>query len=54
MNYDSTMEALRKTYEKPVFGFEVGQFEVLPDFGELNDFHGMRGWRTAAGDLPGW
>jgi len=41
MNYDATMEELRKTYEKPVFGFEVGQFEVLPDFGELSDFHGI-------------
>lgn len=41
MNYDPTMEKLRKKYEKPVFGFEVGQFEVLPDFGELGDFHGI-------------
>lgn len=40
-NYDSAMEALRKTYDKPVFSFEVGQFEVLPDFGELEDFQGV-------------
>ncbi|MCD8336876.1 MAG: hypothetical protein LUD18_06310 [Lachnospiraceae bacterium] len=41
MNYDTTMEELRKTYAKPVFGFEVGQFEVLSDFEELSDFHGI-------------
>ena len=40
-NYDQTMDKLRKTYQKPVFGFEVGQFEVLPDFDELNKFKGV-------------
>lgn len=40
-NYDASMEELRKTYAGPVFGFEVGQFEVLPDFDELADFHGI-------------
>lgn len=40
-NYDGAMDALRKTYQKPVFSFEVGQFEVLPDFKELADFHGV-------------
>ena len=40
-NYNEAMEQLRKEYEKPVFGFEVGQFEVLPDFGELEEFHGI-------------
>lgn len=40
-NYDKSMEALRETYQKPVFSFEVGQFEVLPDFEELEDFHGI-------------
>ena len=24
-----------------MFGFEVGQYEVLPDFDELEDFHGV-------------
>ncbi len=41
-NYDDTMAALRETYKKPVFSFEVGQFEVLPDFDEIEDFHGVR------------
>ena len=36
-SYDDTMERLRREYQKPVFGFEVGQFQVLPDFGELED-----------------
>lgn len=40
-NFDGAMDALRKTYKKPVFSFEVGQFEVLPDFGELEEFHGV-------------
>lgn len=40
-NFDKSMDALRETYQKPVFSFEVGQFEVLPDFGELDDFHGV-------------
>lgn len=40
-NYDASMEQLRKEYAKPVFSFEVGQFEVLPDFGELEEFHGI-------------
>lgn len=40
-NYDQSMEILRQSYKKPVFSFEVGQFEVLPDFKELEDFHGV-------------
>lgn len=40
-NYDRTMEHLRRTYRKPVFSFEVGQFEVLPDFRELEAFRGI-------------
>lgn len=40
-NFDETMAKLRKTYAKPVFSFEVGQFEILPDFGELADFRGI-------------
>ena len=40
-NYDGAMERLRQAYEKPVFGFEVGQFEVLPDFDELKEFRGI-------------
>lgn len=40
-NYDKTMEYLRTMYQKPVFGFEVGQFEILPDFDELAKFKGI-------------
>lgn len=41
VSYDESMKHLRETYKKPVFSFEVGQFEVLPDFGELEEFHGI-------------
>lgn len=40
-NYDKSMDEIRKTYAKPVFSFEVGQFEVLPDFSELEMFSGI-------------
>lgn len=40
-NYNESMKQLRKTFAKPVFSFEVGQFEVLPDFSELKKFHGI-------------
>ena len=40
-DYDLAMESIRKQYKKPVFSFEVGQFEVLPDFDELDDFKGV-------------
>ena len=40
-NYNESMEILRKDYKKPVYSFEVGQFEVLPDFDELEDFKGV-------------
>ncbi len=40
-DYNDSMEILRKDYKKPVFSFEVGQFEVLPDFDELDDFKGV-------------
>lgn len=39
--YDAAMEMARKTFTKPVFSFEVGQFEVLPDFNELSLFQGV-------------
>ena len=39
--YDEAMAEIRKEYLKPVFSFEVGQFEVLPDFEELESFHGI-------------
>lgn len=40
-NYEASVAELRKTYKKPVFTFEVGQYEVLPDFDELADFKGV-------------
>ena len=40
-NYDKEMKQLRREYSRPVFGFEVGQYEVLPDFDELQLFHGV-------------
>lgn len=40
-NYDGAMTELRREYKKPVFSFEVGQYEILPDFGELEDFQGI-------------
>lgn len=40
-NYDKDMAMIRESYQKPVFSFEVGQYEVLPDFKELALFHGI-------------
>lgn len=40
-NYDETMGELRKSFAKPVYSFEVGQFEVLPEFTEFAQFHGI-------------
>ena len=40
-NYDEGMDLLRESCSVPVFSFEVGQYEVLPDFHELADFHGV-------------
>ncbi len=40
-NYNDVMEAIRKEYKGPVFSFEVGQYEVLPDFDEIECFKGV-------------
>ena len=40
-NYEAAMDVLRKDCRKPVFSFEVGQYEVLPDFREIADFRGV-------------
>ena len=40
-DYDEAMATLRRECGKPVFSFEVGQFEVLPDFGEIDEFRGV-------------
>ncbi|WP_026519723.1 hypothetical protein [Butyrivibrio sp. FCS006] len=46
-DYADTVKEIRRSYRKPVFSFEVGQYEVLPDFGEIEDFRGV----TAPGNL---
>ena len=40
-NFDEGMRLVRQDYRGPVFGFEVGQYEVSPDFDEIDDFHGV-------------
>ena len=40
-DYTQALSALRRECGKPVFSFEVGQFEVLPDFTEIDDFKGV-------------
>ena len=40
-DYSEAMTVLRRECGKPVFSFEVGQFEVLPDFDEIDDFRGV-------------
>ena len=40
-DYSAAMARLRETSDQPVFSFEVGQYEVLPDFREVRDYHGV-------------
>ena len=40
-NYDPAVKALREKTAQPVFSFEVGQYEVLPDFGEISRYRGV-------------
>ena len=40
-NYSGTMRVLLETCARPVFGFEVGQYEILPDFDQLARFRGV-------------
>ena len=40
-DYREGMAALRQACDKPMFSFEVGQYEVLPDFRELKMFRGV-------------
>ena len=62
-NFDAEIDYIRQSYAGPVFGFEVGQFEVLPDFDELADFKGVsdpinyeliKEKVVASGLLPKW
>lgn len=46
-DYDAAMTALRTEYSGPVIGFEVGQYEVLPDFDEWKGHRGV----TIAGNI---
>lgn len=41
VNYDRTVDEIRKASFQPVISFEVGQYEVLPDFDELSEFNGV-------------
>ncbi len=40
-NYDRGMAVIREKSDQPVFSFEVGQCEVLPDFREINLYRGV-------------
>ncbi len=40
-DYSEAMSAIRADFDGPVVSFEVGQYEILPDFDELADFHGV-------------
>lgn len=41
MQYDDLMNKIRQNYTKPVFAFEAGQYEILPDFHEIERFKGV-------------
>ena len=40
-DYSAVVEKIREKTDQPVFSFEVGQYQVLPDFTELDSFHGV-------------
>ena len=40
-NFDAVLAHLREESQQPVYSHEVGQFEVLPDFEELDAFNGV-------------
>ena len=40
-DYSAEMRILRQAGDHPVFSFEVGQYEVLPDFGEIPLYRGV-------------
>lgn len=41
VNYNEPVAALRKKTDQPVYSFEVGQYETLPDFDEIVDYRGI-------------
>ena len=40
-DFSGPVARIRARYAGPVFCFEVGQYEVLPDFAEIGAFHGV-------------
>lgn len=40
-DYSAAMAKFRALSDLPVFSFEVGQYEVLPDFSEIMEYHGV-------------
>lgn len=40
-NFDKQMSHVREEFDKPVIEFEVGQYEILPDFDEIEEFNGV-------------
>ena len=40
-DFSKPMQRMREEFEKPVFSFEVGQYEVLPDFDEIEEYKGV-------------
>ena len=62
-DYAPAMREIRSCCSQPVISFEVGQYEILPDFSQLNDFHGVTLPKNleliarkveAAGLMPRW
>ena len=41
VSYDAGAEQVRRRSGQPVFSFEVGQYEVLPDFDEIGEYRGI-------------
>ncbi len=61
--YDSVVKRVHQEFHQPVFSFEVGQFQVLPDFAEFDAFRGVtraynyeavKARAERAGLLPRW
>ena len=40
-DYQTAVKAIREKTDQPVFSFEAGQYEVLPDFAEIHQYHGV-------------
>ena len=62
-DYTTAMKLVRQEFAGPVFGFEVGQYEILPDFDEWDNHTGVtrpdnywyiRDRVEKSGLMPGW